>query len=92
MNMEIQNKVYSYLYPQYEQAKIEEIKNLPTIEVIDKAVPSGLRSKPRRAMMCIITFFIALSASILMSIIIEVYSSKGVKNKISNLRDELIKH
>jgi capsule polysaccharide export protein KpsE/RkpR len=63
LNLEIQQKIYEYLYPQYESAKIDELKDLPTIEVIDKAVPAGLRSKPKRARFCVIMFFIALLIS-----------------------------
>lgn len=67
MNLGIQKQIYNFLYPQFEQAKIEEIKDLPTLEVIDKAIPSGLRSKPKRAKLCISAFIIALFLSSLLS-------------------------
>lgn len=63
LNLEIQQKIYEYLYPQYESAKIDELKDLPTIEVIDRAVPAGNRSKPMRARFCVILFSIALLIS-----------------------------
>ena len=71
MNLELQEKIFSFIYPQYEQAKIEEIKDLPTIEIIDKAVPAGLRSKPKRARFCIVAFFMAI---ILSSILVYIYN------------------
>jgi len=68
MNFEIRKQVYEYLLPQYEMAKIEEIKDLPTLEVIDKAEPMGYRTKPKRAMFCVVVFFVALINSFLLSI------------------------
>lgn len=61
--LEIQKKVYETLYPQFEQAKIEEVRDLPTIEVIDVADIQGLRSKPNRAIFCIVMFLLALLLS-----------------------------
>ena len=49
--------------PEYEQAKIEEVKDLPTIEIIDKAIPAGKRNKPQRAKICVLSFFLALILS-----------------------------
>jgi len=63
LNINIQKKIYKYLMSEYEQAKIEEAKDLPTIEIIDKAIPAGKRSKPQRAKICILSFFLALILS-----------------------------
>ncbi len=63
MSLEIQKQLYSFLYPQYEQARIEEIKDLPSLEIIDHATPAGLRSKPKRAQLCIIAFLLAFLIS-----------------------------
>ncbi len=35
--------------PMYEQAKVEEQKSIPTIMVIDKAVPPELKYSPKRS-------------------------------------------
>ena len=78
LNLEIQQKIYEYLYPQYESAKIDELKDLPTIEIIDKAVPAGKRSKPKRAIICIISFICALLFSSLFALILD--AIKGLRN------------
>ena len=44
-------------------AKIEEIKDLPTIQVISKAVPRGYRKSPKRAVVCIVSFLFAIFIS-----------------------------
>jgi len=89
MNLKIQESIFSFLFPQYEESKIEEIKDLPTIEVIDKARPSGLRSKPKRARQCVTNFILAVIISIFISFVIE-YISNNVE-KVRNIREILLK-
>ena len=45
----LQEKIMEFLLPQYEQAKIQEAKDTPTIQVLDKAVIPVKRVKPKRA-------------------------------------------
>lgn len=57
-------KLLEYLGPQYEQAKIEEAKDIPTIQVLDKASRPDKRDKPRRALFVVkilaVSFIICL--------------------------------
>ena len=78
LNLRIQKTIFEYLYPQFEAAKIDELKDLPTIEIIDKAVPAGKRSKPKRAIICIISFICALLFSSLFALILD--AIKGLRN------------
>lgn len=59
MQLEINRKIYEFVYPQYEMAKIEEIKDLPTIDVIQHADLEGLRVYPKRGLICIIVFLVS---------------------------------
>ncbi|MDZ4121887.1 MAG: hypothetical protein U1C33_05665, partial [Candidatus Cloacimonadaceae bacterium] len=63
---EIQKKVFEYIYPQYELAKLEEMKDMPSFEIIDKPVLAGLRSKPKRA---IIVVSVTIAAFLLACVI-----------------------
>ncbi|MFO7895696.1 MAG: Wzz/FepE/Etk N-terminal domain-containing protein [Candidatus Cloacimonadales bacterium] len=58
--LDLRQKVFEFLYPQYENAKIEEVKDLSTIEVIDLAKPAGQRLRPKRAQLCVIAFVLAI--------------------------------
>jgi uncharacterized protein involved in exopolysaccharide biosynthesis len=49
-DFEIKNKLLGFLLPIYEQAKIEEQKNIPVLLVLDKAVPAERKSRPRRSL------------------------------------------
>ncbi len=55
----IQEKIKEFLLPQYEQAKIQEVKDIPSLQVLDKAVTPIKKYGPKRAM--IVTFFSFLS-------------------------------
>ncbi|HOL33292.1 MAG TPA: Wzz/FepE/Etk N-terminal domain-containing protein [Candidatus Syntrophosphaera thermopropionivorans] len=69
MNLEIKTKVYEFLYPQYEAAKLEELKDLPTLDILDTPREAGLRVRPKRAVMCIIAFALAVVVSIIIVLI-----------------------
>lgn len=65
--IEIQNKILTVVLPIYEQAKFEEVKNIPTISVIDYAVPADRKSSPKRSLIVISVSFLALILSILVT-------------------------
>jgi capsule polysaccharide export protein KpsE/RkpR len=58
--LDILERILQTIYPQLELARIEEINDMDRLEIIDLPSLPGLRSFPRRALICIITFFIAL--------------------------------
>ena len=46
--VELQGKIMEFILPMYEQAKIEEQKSIPTVVVIDPAVPAQIKDSPKR--------------------------------------------
>ena len=57
------SKLLEFLAPQYEQAKIEEVRNIPTIQVIDEAKRPEWKTKPKRAKFVVVFFTISLILS-----------------------------
>jgi len=57
-------KLLEYLGPQYEQAKIEAAKTVPTVQVLDRAVRPERKIKPKRAKIVVISFVISLILSL----------------------------
>ncbi len=51
--IEIQSKIQEFLLPLYEQAVMEEHKNIPSIIVLDKAVPPEMKYSPKRSFIVI---------------------------------------
>jgi len=71
LEFEVQQSIYEFLYPQYEQARIDELRDTPTIELIDKAKLAGRRAKPKRARLCVTNFVVAFVLSIFLAFIVE---------------------
>ncbi len=69
-DVEIQNKIMEFLYPMYEQAKIDEQKSMPTLLVIDKAEIPQLKYSPKKA-------FIILGAFLFFSFIFILFVFRG---------------
>jgi uncharacterized protein involved in exopolysaccharide biosynthesis len=56
--IEIQSKIMEFVLPMYEQAKVEEQKSIPSLIVVDKAVPPQLKYSPKKAFIILLfTFF-----------------------------------
>ncbi len=63
--------VYDYVRPQYENAVLEEQKNMPRLEVVDHPREAGIRVRPRRALICIISTIVAFMAAVFLAIVKE---------------------
>lgn len=87
MELMIQTAVFEFLYPQYEAARLEELKDTPSVDVLDYPREAGLRSRPKRAMICVIAFFAAL----VVAVIIVLFKSILERNKdrLLELRQDL---
>ncbi|MFQ5632527.1 MAG: GumC family protein [bacterium] len=61
--LEVQKTLYELLIQQYELAKIEEARTIPTVQVLDRAIPPERKYKPKRSL---IVVFSALSTTMIM--------------------------
>jgi tyrosine-protein kinase Etk/Wzc len=61
--VKIQGSVFEILTQQYEQYRIQETKDTPTVQVLDRAVPPEKRVRPRRAVLVIISGILSLFTS-----------------------------
>jgi len=72
--VKVNENLYQILLEQYEQAKIHENENLPTISVLDSARPPDLRSRPRRALIVGGAFAASVLFSVLLAALLEYLS------------------
>ncbi|KPL16983.1 MAG: hypothetical protein AMJ92_12275 [candidate division Zixibacteria bacterium SM23_81] len=72
-NLKIQEAVYGLLTQQYEQAKIEEAKDTPTVQILDVALPPIRKSKPNRKMFVIFLGFLSLFLSMVCAFSVEYF-------------------
>lgn len=63
-DLEIQNKILTFMIPVFEQAKIEEQRETPTVIILDKPYVAERKSKPKRLTMVIIFTVIGFGLSI----------------------------
>ena len=63
-----QEAVYDFLTQQYELAKLEEVKELPTVRTMDRAVPPERKSGPVRSLIVLLSVFLGLALASFWSI------------------------
>ena len=63
-NVEIQNRILEFVLPLYEQARLEEVKDIPSLDIIDYGVEPEKKSYPPRTLFTlVIGIFVALFSS-----------------------------
>lgn len=85
-------KIYSamleFIIPLYEQARFEEVKNVPVLQVIDRAIPPEKKSYPPRTILTLlVTIFILLMTLIIRFLIFSF--NKSDNPRILALKNEL---
>ncbi len=69
----VNESLHRTLLEQLEQAKIQENEELPTITILDRAEPPQMRSRPRRAVIVVGTFIVALVLAVLIAALMEYF-------------------
>jgi uncharacterized protein involved in exopolysaccharide biosynthesis len=63
-NLKFEESIYQVLVKQYEIAKLDEAKNAPLIQIMDKGIVPEKKSKPKRSLIVIlatlVVFFLAV--------------------------------
>ncbi|MGB9696490.1 MAG: GNVR domain-containing protein [Ignavibacteria bacterium] len=76
--VEIQNKILQFLLPVYEQAKIEEKKEMPSVLVLDQPSLPEYKVKPKRVLIISIVTILVFAMSYLFSFVY--HQVKNVKS------------
>ena len=84
LEYDVMRVVYDYVRPQYDAAILEELKNLPQLEILDQPRESGRRVKPRRGVICIVTLIMASFLSIVLAVYKELIVSQS--DRLSELK------
>ena len=69
LNLTIQETVFEFLYPQYEAARLEELRDMPSLDILDSPREAGMRARPKRALLCIIAFGLAFIVAVLITLV-----------------------
>lgn len=73
-NLEIQYKILEFVQPLYEQAKVEEARNTPSVLVLDKAGPADRKAKPKGSLYAAVGFVSSLLVGLFIVFFIELFS------------------
>ncbi len=78
--VKIQEGVFELLTQQYEQYKIQETKDTPTIQILDRAIPPERRAKPKRALLVGLSGILSIFASLVFIFGLEYFKRSKKKN------------
>ena len=78
-NLQIQYKILEFVQPMYEQARVEEARQTPSVLVLDKAGVPDRKEKPKVSLYALIAFVISLLLGFFIVFL------KEFKNKIQNV-------
>lgn len=81
--VETQNQIMQIILPQYEQARMEESKNVPSLQIIDEPQIALNKTKPRRALIVIASTLMALMLS--SSYVIIEYRTREIRSSLRSL-------
>jgi len=63
-DVKIQERVLLVLTEQYENARVMELRDIPSVEVVDHAMPPDRKSHPRRSFIAVASFVMAFGANV----------------------------
>ena len=78
--VKIQEGVFELLTQQHEQYKIQETKDTPTLQVLDRAVPPERRARPKRALLVGLSGLLSLFASVVFIFGLEYFEALRQRN------------
>ncbi|TAJ76980.1 MAG: lipopolysaccharide biosynthesis protein [Gallionellaceae bacterium] len=70
-NLKYQEAVWEILAKQFEMAKMDEAKDFPLIQVLDKATPPEKKSKPKRSLIVLLATLVAFFLAVIWAFIRE---------------------
>ncbi|MCK4396255.1 hypothetical protein KAW96_06625 [candidate division WOR-3 bacterium] len=83
----IQEAVYELIVQQYEQAKIMEVRDTPTVQVLDKAAPPERRSFPQRRKIAVVAFIFSFFVGTGLSFLFEYTKKIEMRKEGAEWRD-----
>ena len=80
--LKIQETIFELLKQQYEQARIQEMKDTPTVQVLDIAKPPEKKSRPHRVSTSILGGILSFGMTFFFVIILEFFNREKEKDSL----------
>lgn len=78
-DLKVQETLYALLVSQYEQAKLTEARDTPTVQVLDPAVPAEKKSRPKIALNLLIAGMLSLLIGIFWAFVREAIDRRNAQ-------------
>ena len=85
-DLKIQETIFELLKQQYEQAKIQEMRDTPTVQVLDFARVPEIKSRPKRTMIAALAGVMSFGLTFFFVIILEFARREEEKNSLIHQR------
>lgn len=79
-DVEIESTVYTMLVKEYEKARIEEARDTPTVQILDRASVPNLRSRPQRKVLVIIGGVVGAGWAAVIALFVTAYRRSGTES------------
>lgn len=89
--LKVQETIFQLLTQQYEQAKIQEAKDTPTVQILDAAVPPMRKSKPQRALLVLTAGILSIIFTLIFIFSTETYQNIKVNRSTDFEKIEAIR-
>jgi uncharacterized protein involved in exopolysaccharide biosynthesis len=86
-DLKVQETLYAMLTSQYEQAKLQEARDTPTVQVLDPAIPAERKSKPSIRLNMMIAGVLALFIGIFLAFFLEYLERIKLQRMMAGVRD-----
>ncbi len=73
-DLQIQYKILEIITPLYEQAKVEEVKNMPSVIVLDKATPPTKKASPKGTIYLMVSLVVSSLLGMFIVFVLELLS------------------
>jgi tyrosine-protein kinase Etk/Wzc len=87
-DVEIQYKILQFITPLYEQAKVEEHRQTPSVIVLDKGGPAERKSKPKVSLFALLGFVASTLLGLLIVYVLELF--RNLKEKYPRQIQQLV--
>jgi tyrosine-protein kinase Etk/Wzc len=75
-NVKYEQLLFEMLAKQYEAAKLDEAKDTTVIQILDRAVEPEFKSRPKRALIVLLSFIFGVISSLIYVFVVELMSRK----------------
>lgn len=82
--LKVQETIWQLLNQQYYQAKIQEARDTPTVQVLDRALPPEFRTQPKRLLLLLIGTSVVFILSILAAFVL--HYARGLRTDVTEFK------